>query len=217
MKLDNRLLLESSAGAAIVNLDMPNFDIFYKGSYDEVTVFHPFNGWDAYADEELEDNEVQAIIRRLIVTRNVNRNLFVDIAKDLCTMQFKQIAILWHPEVSFEVDIYKGMSVIESKSFNRFEVKNNYEQSLDLEVLAFEVIKDYIHQQFCVVKVWENVGGCIYRSKSPMSYKKEFDISKLQYDKGQITYDGEDFSFTDGDGMSSRTMIFVDGVQIDAN
>ena len=66
-----------------------------------------------------------------------------------------------------------------------------------------------------MVKVWENTGGCIYRSKSPSSDKKEFDISKLHYDMGQITYDGEEFGITDGDGMSSYTMIFVDGKQVD--
>jgi hypothetical protein len=199
----------------MVNLDMPNFDIFYQGCYDEVEVFRPYAGWDAYSEEEPEDNEEQAIIRRLIATRNDNRKLFLEIVEDLYTMQFEGVAILWHPEVNLRVDFYKGMSIIESKDFDKFEVKNIGEQSLDLDELTLDAIKDYIGGEYCVVKVWENTGGCIYRSKSPSSDKKEFDISKLHYDMGQITYDGEEFSITDGDGMSSRTMIFVDGQKLD--
>ena len=62
---------------------MPNFDIFYQGCYDQVEVFRPYDGWDAYSEEEPEDNEEQAIIRRLIATRNDDRNLFLEIVEDL--------------------------------------------------------------------------------------------------------------------------------------
>lgn len=194
---------------------MPNFDIFFQGCYDDVEVFRPFNGWDELCEEEPEDNEEQAMIRKLIATRNDNRKLFLELADELHGMKFEGVDMLWHPEVNLRVDFYKGMSIIESKYFNRFEVKNIAEQSLDLEELALDAIRNYIRGEFCVVKVWENTGGCIYRSKSPSSDKKEFDINKLIYDNGQITYDGEEFEFTDGDGMSSYTMIFIDGKRLE--
>ncbi len=199
----------------MVNLDMPNFDIFFQGCYNSVEVFYPYNGWNEHCDEEPEGNEEQAIIRKLIGTRNNNRKLFLELADDLYGMQFEGVAILWHPQVNLRVDFYKSMSIFETKSFDEFEIKNIGEQLLDLDELALEAITNYISGEFCVVKVWENTGRCIYRSKSPLSDKKVFDISKLHYHMGQITYDGEEFEFTDGDGMSSRNMIFVDGKQVD--
>lgn len=199
----------------MVNLDIPNFDIFFQGCYISIEVFYPYTGWNEHCDEELEDNEEQAIIRKLIGTRNNNRKLFLELADDLYDIQFKGVAELWHPEGNLRVDFYKGMSNFETKSFDKFEIKNIGEQSLDLDELALEAITNYICEEFCLVKVWENTGGCIYRSKSPASDKQDFDVNKLIYDKGQITYDGEELKFTDGDGMSSYTMIFVDGKQVD--
>ena len=194
---------------------MPNFDIFFKGCYDDVEVFRPFNGWDELCEEEPEDNEEQAMIRKLIATRNDNRKLFLELADELHGMKFEGVDMLWHPVGRIQIDVYEGMKRIQGETIEHEFEAPGLEESLFIEEYVLNAITNYIRGEFCVVKVWQNTGGCIYRCKSPASDKQEFDINKLIYDGGQITYDGEGFEFIHGDGMSSYTMIFVDGKQVD--
>ena len=69
-----------------------------------------------------------------------------------------------------------------------------------------DMFEQVTENKFCFVKVWENSEEWSFKGEG------EFDLSKLTYEKGKFLYAGEEFDFDGGDGNSSFTAFYRDGI-----
>ena len=89
------------------------------------------------------------------------------------------------------------------------EIENPFRDYEKYEVPELEVlIPEIINSKFCCLKVWENSGEWTCEGEG------DFDLSKLSWEKGRFTYDGEEFDSLGGEGSSSYTHFYKDGEEI---
>ena len=179
-----------------------SFSIFIKAPYIDVDAFYPYEGWDEdYEGWSRDEDEValRKFIEKCIAVDPVNEEeieALWDVVDDPPAGHLRSVGVAVSGcDASIEVD--------GSQIDNPFRDYEKYDVP-ELDAL----IPELIHLQFCFVKVWQNSGGLHYKGNG------KFDLSKLTWKKGRFAYDGEDFDFTDGDGSSSYTCFYKDGVEV---
>ena len=110
---------------------------------------------------------------------------------DLAESDFGAYAM--HPDATLEV--------------NDEEIENPFSDYEKYEVPEPEdMFTQVTENKFCFVKVWENSEEWTFKGES------DFDLSKLTYEKGKFLYAGEEFGSDGGDGNSSFTAFYRDGI-----
>lgn len=177
------------------------FTIFIKSDYVEISVFYPYQGWDEDYEGWRDDED------------EVERREFMEKCIAVCPRNESEIEELWSEVEDPAKDYLSVEATAVGGSYASIEVDDELIDDLfkgdeydipDPEVLIPEIIKS----KFCFIKVWENSGGFQYEGDG------DFDLDKLTWEKGQFAYDGEEFDFTDGDGNSSYTRFYKDGVEV---
>ena len=179
-----------------------SFSIFITAPYIDITAFYPYEGWDKdYKGRR--DNETADALRVFI-----EKCIAVDPANDIAVEE------LWDVVVDPAYEYLSGVGVAVSGcdasiEVDDEEIDNPFADYEKYEVPALDVlIPELINLKFCFVKVWENSGGWFYKGDG------EFDLSKLTWEKGRFAYEGDEFDFADGDGSSSYTCFYKDGVEV---
>lgn len=170
------------------------FSILLKAPYIDIDAFYPFEGWDDDDDQDRKELYEKCLA---VCPRNLDEiEELVDTITDPENDCLEGIAMAVSGcDASIEVDD-EGIE-------NPFSDYEKYEVP-ELEVLIPEII----NSKFCCLKVWENSGEWTYEGEG------DFDLSKLSWEKGQFTYDGEEFDSVGGEGSSSYTHFYKDGEEV---
>ena len=179
-----------------------SFSIFIKSPYIEIDAFYPYEGWDEDCEERRDDED------RVALREFIEKCISVDPKND------NEVEELWDVVVDPAYEYLSGVGVAVSGCDASIEVDDNQIENPFGDYEKYEVpeldvlIPELINLKFCFVKVWENSGGWFYKGDG------EFDLSKLTWEKGRFAYAGEEFDFTGGDGSSSYTCFYKDGVEV---
>ena len=176
------------------------FTIYVKSLYEEIHAFYDYKGWDEDFDGWQDDEDV------------VKRRQFIQRCIDADSDDEEEMEELW--DTVTDDDLLSGEGLVVLGCDSTFEVNDeqienpfsDYEKYGQQPVI--EVIPEIINNsKFCFVKVWENSGDWEYKGDG------DFDVNKLTCEKGELLYDGEEFEFIGGDGSSSYTEFYKNGVE----
>ena len=169
-----------------------SFTITFKGSTQHYDFFHPYEGW-----EEDEDEDFKDLMQRCI---------------EVCPRDSEQILDLQQEIVAADVaesdfGAYAMLPDSATLEVNDEEIENPFSDYEKYEVPEPEDMFEWVTEnKFCFVKVWENSEEWSFKGEG------EFDLSKLTYEKGKFLYAGEEFDNDGGDGSSSFTAFYRDGI-----
>ena len=169
-----------------------SFTITFKGSTQHYDFFHPYEGW-----EEDEDEDFKDLMQRCI---------------EVCPRDSEQIIDLQQEIVGADVaesdfGAYAMLPDSATLEVNDEEIENPFSDYEKYEVPEPEdMFEQVTENKFCFVMVWENSEEWSFKGEG------EFDLSKLTYEKGKFLYAGEEFDNDGGDGSSSFTAFYRDGI-----